>query len=80
MSHSTSNRTVFDLNVTDFYETFCRHSTHKNTRTVNFFLTSQSNILLDKKISKFIEKSAQRHVLTGIAQILVIVETPFCLI
>ena len=59
-----------------FYETFYRHSTNKYTYTVNF-LSSQSIIVVVKKISKFIQKSAQRHVLTGITQILVFVETPF---
>ena len=52
MSHSTSNRTVFDLYVTDFYKTFYRHSTNKNAPTVSF-LTSQSNISVDKKYQNF---------------------------
>ena len=70
-----SNRTVSDLHVTDFYETFYRNSTNKNTHS--FFLSSQSIILVVKKLSKFIGKSAQRHILTGITEILVTVETPF---
>ena len=37
MSHSASNRTLFDLHVTYFYETFYRHSTNRNTLTYFFF-------------------------------------------
>ena len=46
MSHSTSNRTVFDLHVTDFYETFYRHSTNRNPQTIIILSSSQSIIVI----------------------------------
>ena len=55
----------FDLNVTDIYECFYRHSTNKNTHS--YFLSSQSLNLIVKNIETY-RKSAQRYVLTEIFQ------------
>ena len=58
INHSTSNRTIFEHHVTNFYETFYGQSTNKNTHR-QFLLSSQSITLTVKKYQNF-EKSAQR--------------------